>query len=175
MPRTFLVVGALALLLGACAANARVQASTSESSGSASEDSPPSSFDGTSPASTAKVTTTTAAPAPTASNDAPVAKPRPGCSLHCSVGQKGRIAAADEARLTQGLADVTESLHECFGGRIPSMTLRFDSTGTITGFGVAHETGGMTADSCVDSINHRMPAVSYPGPVALRCSEHCGR
>jgi hypothetical protein len=164
----------LAALVGACTANARAKVGTSEST-STSEESP-SGFEGSSSnAPTAAAPPAgSAAPAPTSTSSEP-ARVRPGCSLQCAVGNKGRVPAAEEARLTQQLADVTEALHQCVGGRIPSMLLRFDSTGTITSFGVAHDPGGMTADSCIDSINLRMPAVSYPGPAALRCNEHCKR
>jgi hypothetical protein len=84
--------------------------------------------------------------------------------------------AADEARLTASLAEVTNALHQCVPGPAPSMTLRFDSTGVLTGFGVDHageDEGGSSA--CVDSINGRMPAASYPGPATVRCTERCAR
>lgn len=175
MVRRGLTACGLAVLVGACAVNARAKVGTSESSASSSDESP-SGFEGSSGNApvAAAAPSGSAAPAPTTTSSEP-ARVRPGCALQCAVGQKGRVPAAEEARLTQQLADVTEALHQCVGGRIPSMTLRFDSTGTITGFGVAHDPGGLTADSCIDSINTRMPAVSYPGPAALRCTEHCKR
>jgi hypothetical protein len=177
MGRRLLTACVLAVLVGACTANARAKVGTSEST-SPSEESP-SGFEGSSGAAPTAAApppsgSATPTPAPTASSSEP-ARVRPGCSLQCAVGNRGRVPAAEEARLTQQLADVTEALRQCVGERIPSMLLRFDSTGTITSFGVAHDPGGMTADSCIESINQRMPAVSYPGPAALRCTEHCKR
>jgi hypothetical protein len=182
-PTARLVLGALVLFAAGCAANARAKAelSSPESSSSSSGEGP-SGFEGSSseaPAATPETAVSSARAAPAtpaaAASSAEPAPPRPGCALACTVATKGRMAAADEARLTQGLADVTESLHQCIGPRIPPMTLRFDSAGTITGFGVPHEPGGITADSCVDAINLRVPAVSYPGPAAVRCAERCRR
>jgi hypothetical protein len=94
----------------------------------------------------------------------------------CNVANKGRVAAADEARLTSSLADVTQALHQCVPGPAPSMTLRFDSAGVLTGFGVDYGGDDEGSNSaCVDSINQRMPVVTYPGPATVRCAERCAR
>jgi hypothetical protein len=114
-----------------------------------------------------------AAPTTPAAPSTP-AQPTPGCALVCHVATKGRAAPADEARLTSSLAEETRVIRECVRGPAPSMTLRFDSTGTLTGFGVdqAPEESGEAA-SCIEAINLRRPAVSYPGPSTLRCVERC--
>ena len=157
--------------LGGCAvkASTKVQSSTP-----ASEDAP-NAWEST----TTSGPSASATPAPTAtsSDNTPVA-PMPGCSLVCNVANvayRHRVQPADEARLTQGLADVTQALHQCVAGRVPSLTLRFDSGARLTGFGVDADHYSMGADACIDSVNQRMPAVSYPGPSTLRCYEHCRR
>ncbi len=165
--------GALVLLVlcAGCAAKVQAKASTSDDAPPRDE-AAPRGFD--TPAEPAPTSSSAEAPAPSAAPTAstePV-KPRPGCGLVCVAPQKGRVAPEDEARLAQGLADVTQSLHECVAGPIPSMTLRFDSTAALTGFGVAYD-GGDTRNSCIDAINMRHPSVTYPGPATLRCSERC--
>jgi hypothetical protein len=171
---------AIVSLLG-CTAKGRAKVGTAEPSrvsddntsawGEGTTSSPPS----PSPSS-GTVEATAPEAAPSASAAVP-ATPRPGCALVCNVANKGRVAAADEARLTTSLAEVTNALHQCLPDASPSMTLRFDSTGVLTGFGVDHaaddDRGGDA--SCIDSINRRTPKVAYPGPATVRCVERCAR
>ncbi len=102
----------------------------------------------------------------------PAAPAAAACPLVCNVAQKGRVTPADEQRLTGELAEVMSSLRSCGQGTAtPSLTMRFDSTATLTGFGVDAERGNEGA--CVDSIRQRHPSVTFQGPATLRCFEHC--
>lgn len=118
-----------------------------------------------------------AATSNTPSAPSPSAQAAPGCVFVCNVAQKGRVAPDDETRFTSGLVEVTEALRQCrLGGKPPSYTLRFDSSGALTGFGVDHvpeEEGGDAA--CIEAVNQRRPAITYPGPATVRCTERCAR
>ena len=110
---------------------------------------------------------------------APAAAPQARCPLVCNVANRGRVAAADEARFTAALAAQTEALHACTRGRIPSMTLRFDSQGTLTSFGVAVDdtADGAPEEVCLETAQRQKPAIEFAGPSTVRCAEaaRCGR
>jgi hypothetical protein len=111
-----------------------------------------------------------ASPSGSSAPAAPVA-PLAGCLLVCNVAHVGRMAAAEEARFTSALGEVTQSLHQCVRGSIPSMTLRFDSQGALTHFGLdAEETSEGT---CVESARYHRPALTFRGPSTVRCAERC--
>lgn len=116
--------------------------------------------------------TGTDAPEP-ASSSAPAPAPAAPstCPLVCMVAQKGRAAQADEQRLAGELSGVLGALRLCGNGQ-NSLTMRFDSGATLTGFGVDAERGNEGA--CVDAIRQQRPAVTYQGPATLRCAERCG-
>jgi hypothetical protein len=117
-----------------------------------------------------------AVPQPTAVAPAPPAKPE--CPLVCHVANRGRVPAADETRLSNALAGVTNALHACVRGAMPTMTLRFDSQGSLTYFGVDEEGGedGVSGEAtCVEAARRQKPAVTFAGPSTVRCVERCGR
>ncbi|MBX3228016.1 MAG: hypothetical protein KIT84_27675 [Labilithrix sp.] len=94
------------------------------------------------------------------------------CPLVCYVANKGRVAPADEQRLAGELASELTLLRSCGSSNVrPSLTLRFESSGQLTGFGVDAERGNEGA--CVNTVREHRPAVTYPGPATLRCSERC--
>jgi hypothetical protein len=172
----FLFIGAIAAipLMVACAANANMRFSTngnSEANASASTDDNSKSFSGAPTASSSAPATTTTAVTAAAPANAPT-----GCPLVCfnANATRARLGADDEARLTSSLAGETQTLRSCTrGGALPSLTLRFDSTSTLTEFGVDDERS--SSDSgCVDGVRSHKPAVTFPGPATVRCSEHCG-
>jgi hypothetical protein len=158
------------VVLVACAADGevKVKASSDESMASANANASAE----TEPKSETK--TTAAKPS---EGDAPAAAPASGeapapqaCPLQCFVAQKGRVAPADEQRLAGDLADALSSLRACGPGN--SLTIRFDSGGQLTEFGVAADRGA--ENSCIDSVRQKKPNVSFPGPSTLRCYEKCG-
>jgi pyruvate/2-oxoglutarate dehydrogenase complex dihydrolipoamide acyltransferase (E2) component len=162
------------VVLVACAADGevKVKASSDESTASASANANANASADTEPKSETKTTAakpSEEAPAPTAPTSGEPAAPQ-ACPLQCFVAQKGRVAPADEQRLAGELADALSSLRGCGPGN--SLTIRFDSTGQLTEFGVAADRGAENA--CVDSVRQKKPNVSYPGPSTLRCYEKCG-
>lgn len=161
------LVGSFVLVACAADGEVKVKASSDENTASASANA---SMEGETNAEPAK--TTAAKPAEgeapqqvSAQGNAPAA-----CPLQCFIAQRGRVAPADEQKLAGDLNDALTSLRACGPGN--SLTLRFDSTGQITEFGVAAERGNESA--CIDSVRAKKPAVSYPGPSTLRCYEKCG-
>ena len=153
--------------LAACAANGEVgvRASSDEASASASASAESEGkTEGTKSLGTGE-TTTAAAPAQGDPAAAPAA-----CPLQCFVAQKGRVAPAEEQRLATDLAEPLSALRSCGSGN--SLTIRFDSAGQLTEFGVDAERGQEGA--CVQAVRQKQPAVSFPGPSTLRCSERCG-
>jgi len=164
------LIAALALAVVACQASASASMSggKTEASASASGNENSSSF---------SENTTTSAPPPANSGgtSAPPA-PRPGCQLVCTnAHSRVRLAPADEQKLTSALASELDTLQKCTPqGQPPGLTLRFDSTGTLTHFGVddeRHSADGM----CVDGVRSHKPTLSFPGPSTVRCGERCGR
>ncbi len=163
------------LILGGCAAEGRMHLGKSSSvSGSATAESSetPEVAPSASPDAPKAVTDTT--PAPSASQAAP-----PGCALVCTNAHpRARISPDAEARIGAAVAGELSQLRGCTGGRAPSLTLRFDSAGELTEFGIDDErsrryvTG---AAACVEALRSHRPAISYPGPATLRCSERCKR
>ncbi|MFO0739185.1 MAG: hypothetical protein U0270_25025 [Labilithrix sp.] len=155
------------VVLVACAADGevKVRASSDESSASASASA---SGDTDSKADTK---TTAAKPA---EGDAPAPAPAPAtpqaCPLQCFVAQKGRVTPQEEQRLASDLSEALTSLRGCGAGN--SLTIRFDSGGQLTEFGVDAERGNEGA--CVQSVRQKRPSVTYPGPSTLRCYERCG-
>jgi hypothetical protein len=164
------------VVLVACAADGevKVKASSDESMASASANANANA--GASADTEPKSETKTTAAKPS-EGETPAAAPASGepaapqaCPLQCFVAQKGRVPPADEQRLAGELADALSSLRACGPGN--SLTIRFDSTGQLTEFGVAADRGAENA--CVDSVRQKKPNVSYPGPSTLRCYEKCG-
>lgn len=154
------------VVLVACAADGevKVRASSDESSASASA-----SASGDTD-SKAETKTTAAKPA---EGDAPAPAPAPApqaCPLQCFVAQKGRVTPQEEQRLANDLSEALTSLRGCGSGN--SLTIRFDSGGQLTEFGVDAERGNEGA--CVQSVRQKRPSVTYPGPSTLRCYERCG-
>lgn len=162
-----LAIGSFVLV--ACAANGemKVNASGDESSASASASA---SSDG----ETKTESTKTLAGTPDEGNAQPVqaqaTATTAACPLQCYVAQKGRVTPQEEQRLTTDLSDALTSLRAC--GPNNSLTIRFDSGGQLTEFGVDAERGG--EGSCVQAVRQKRPTVSYPGPSTLRCYERCG-
>lgn len=156
--------------LVACAADGKVEvkASSDENTASASANA---SASGEGEAKPEPTKTTAAKPAEGEAPQQVSAQGTPAaCPLQCFVAQKGRVAPADEQKLASDLSDALTSLRACGPGN--SLTLRFDSTGQMSEFGVAVERGNESA--CIDSVRAKKPAVSYPGPSTLRCYEKCG-
>lgn len=156
-------------VLVACAADGKmeVRASSDEASASASAGANASSDEPKSETKTLAAKPSEGEPA-TAPSTAPPAAPQ-ACPLQCFVAQKGRVSPADEQRLAGDLSDALSSLRACGSGN--SLTIRFDSGGQLTEFGVDAERG--SEGSCVQSVRQKRPNVSYPGPSTLRCYERC--
>ena len=125
------------------------------------------------PATTPPEASSGAGPAASAA-PAPAPRARPACPLSCTVAHRGPIGAAEEARFTAALADVTSTLHDCASGPIPSMTLRFGSQGALTHFGVEEEAGG-SDPRCIDAVRSARPPIQFAGPSTVRCAERCPR
>jgi hypothetical protein len=53
------------------------------------------------------------------------------------------------------------------------MTLRFDSAGALTYFGV--EEGEGADEKCASALNAYRPSITYSGPSTVRCAEQCRR
>jgi hypothetical protein len=162
--------GVLILLVSACAAEASMSANTKSGvNGSASasgNDDPPQA-----PAA--------AAPAPAPAPDpAPSAAPAilPGCALVCvNAHPRLRVNADTESKIASAVSSEMSQLHNCtHGGPAPSLTLRFDSAGELTEFGIDDE-HSRNERGCVESVRSHRPALSFPGPATLRCSERCDR
>lgn len=94
------------------------------------------------------------------------------CPLVCVEPHHGRIAQADEARLSSGLADTMQELRSCVR-RTRAVTLRFDGTSALTHFGV--DADDVNEPMCLTAIRDRRPALAMPGPITVRCSERCER
>lgn len=169
--KTIFSAGVLFGLLSACAAEASMSASTKSgvngSASASSNDDPPAA-----PAAPAP------APTPTAAEPAPAPAVLPGCALVCvNAHPRLRVNADTEAKITSAVSNEMSQLHNCtHGGPAPSLTLRFDSTGELTEFGVDDEHSRVNnAAGCVDAVRTHRPALSFPGPATLRCSERCDR
>ena len=92
-----------------------------------------------------------------------------GCTLVCNLADaKGRMAADAEQRFTAILAEDVQTARSC--APRSSFTLRFDSSGALTEYGVDAE-----ESSCIDTLRGHRPAITYPGPAIVRCAEHCRR
>jgi hypothetical protein len=170
--KTVFSAGVLFALLSACAAEANMSASTKSGvNGSASasgNDDPPAA-----PAAAP-------APAPAPAQDTTPSAPAvlPGCALVCvNAHPRLRVNADTEAKITSAVSNEMSQLHNCtHGGPAPSLTLRFDSAGELTEFGVDDEHSRVNNSAgCVDAVRSRRPSLSFPGPATLRCSERCGR
>jgi hypothetical protein len=89
------------------------------------------------------------------------------------------MAAADESRFTSALAGATGALRSCLSHtsreHLPSLTLRFNSQGTLTHFGVAEEdvAEGVSNEACVDAVRKQEPNLTFAGPATVRCGERC--
>jgi hypothetical protein len=98
----------------------------------------------------------------------------PGCSLVCNVALRKRVPAADEARFAAALADPLRALHACARHGAPPMTLRFDSAGALTYFGVEEdEANEHDPDGCASQVRGLRPSITYAGPSTVRCAEQC--
>lgn len=107
-------------------------------------------------------TTTSAVAAAPATTSLPA-----GCSLVCNLANaKGRMAPEMEQKFTAALATDIETLRGCSWRS--SLTLRFDSAGALTEYGVDGE-----ENACVSSVRGHHPELSYPGPAIVRCAERC--
>ena len=159
------VVSALvaSVFLVACAADGevKIKASSDEANASASANA----SGDTEPSSETK---TMAAKPVEGDAPAPQAAPQ-ACPLQCFVAQRGRVTPQEEQRLATDLSDALTSLRACGPGN--SLTIRFDSGGQLTEFGVDAERGNEGA--CVQTVRQMHPNVSYPGPSTLRCYERC--
>lgn len=150
----------LAGIMG-CAAKASVHAEAKEPEAfsEAGQSAPPAVS--SAPASKEPVTTTAAA---TATTTLPA-----GCTLVCNLADaRGRMATDAEARFTAALADDVQTARGCSSHA--SFTLRFDSTGTLTEYGIDAE-----ENACINTLRGHRPALTYPGPAIARCAEHCKR
>jgi hypothetical protein len=93
----------------------------------------------------------------------------------CNDAHRNHVTKEATDNIAKALESELASLDSCVPGGHPSFTLRFDSTSTLTGFGIddEHPGGGISGASCVDSVRAKQPAVTYPGPATLRCREQC--
>lgn len=156
MFRTLLVGIGLAGMVG-CAARASVKAEAKEPELTDSSPSTPVASRPSDPAMSVA-----AAPAAPATTALPA-----GCSLVCNLADaKGRMASDMEQKFTAVLANDIETLRGC--SQRSSLTLRFDSTGALTEYGVDGE-----ENACVSSVRGHHPELSYPGPAIVRCAERC--
>ena len=152
--------GILLMAIIGCAAKASVHAEAKEPEAfsEAGQMAPPavsSTAVAKEPVTTTAATTTTTLPA--------------GCTLVCNLADaKGRMANDAEARFTAALADDVQTARGCSSHA--SFTLRFDSTGALTEYGIDAE-----ENSCINTLRGHRPALSYPGPAIARCAEHCKR
>jgi hypothetical protein len=170
-PAMKLAAALTAFGLVACAANGEVKVKASSDDGvsgnaSATSDEKPTS---------SKPSTDDTLPPPSSSGSStPVTSDAPpasaACPLVCYIAQHGRVPPADEQKLASDLSQSLSALRACGPGN--SLTLRFDSTGQLSEFGVAADRGNESA--CTDGVRSSKPTVSYPGPSTLRCSERCG-
>lgn len=155
MSRRLLIGIALAGMVG-CAAKASIKAEAKEPE---LTDPSPSTPVASRPGDPATTSAITAAPATTS---LPA-----GCSLVCNLADaKGRMAPDMEQKFTTALANDIETLRGCSWRS--SLTLRFDSAGTLTEYGVDGE-----ENACVTSVRGHHPELSYPGPAIVRCAERC--
>lgn len=156
MFRRLLVVIALAGMVG-CAGRASIKAEAKEPE---LTDSSPSSPVASRPADPA--TTSAVAPSSQTTTTLPA-----GCSLVCNLADaKGRMASDMEQKFTAVLANDIETLRGCT--QRSSLTLRFDSAGALTEYGVDGD-----ENACVSSVRGHHPELSYPGPAIVRCAERC--
>jgi hypothetical protein len=162
------VIGMAAL---GCEAKASVRASGDTTSAKATT----SKSGGPEHDSTTPTTVASAAPpspTPSVTNDASALPP--GCSLVCVEPNVGRLQAADETRLTTGLAETARALESCYPNK-PTHTfqLRFGSASNLTGFGV--DIDDEEGPACMIDVRSRMPPLTMAGPSTIRCTEKCKR
>jgi len=172
-----LVVTLAGFVLSACAADGEMKVNASSNSDTKTSASGSASMEGEGEGgstSAAEPSAKSEAPPPekvtaTGSSEQPAAA---ACPLVCFAANRGRVAPVEEQRLGNELAGELTQLRGCGSANArPSLTLRFDSAAALTGFGVDAERGNEGA--CVNAIREHRPAVSYPGPATLRCSEKC--
>jgi hypothetical protein len=68
-----------------------------------------------------------------------------------------------------------QSIHACVHGASPTLTLRFDSQGMLTHFGMDADADDGADAACLDTMRSHRPAVTFPGPATVRCGERCTR
>lgn len=171
---------AFATLVVACAASGKAKIGTG---GEARAEGDVESGGSEPPAPTATPAADADASAPVATvaatGTSPARSVGPACPIACvnahtpQAAARGAVPVAEDERLAPALAETFQSLRGCISsGRTPSLTLRFDSSSTLTGFGVDDERSGDAP--CVEAIRQRWPNVSFAGPATLRCVERCG-
>ncbi len=110
------------------------------------------------------------------------------CPLRCVVAGHGTrdVAAEETAKLNSAFGSTMSALRMCAARDSsqsrrhgPTLNLRFGANNALTDVGVDGTGFDSEADDCFQQVvrggSRSFPAVSYEGPVTVRCAERCDK